>query len=287
MREIVLPSEYTYTEHVPNDIHSEKIDIMVPTPIFEMLSGLSDRMVAKYPQHINSDDISIADVVRVFYMRDNTYDEPHCESKLVQYYYDTYNKDGDIVPLYVTKDELNHLKSKADVEAEEWDFYLYCTTTIGYNTLHDLFYYWYFSGTEDITELLDNAKYDDLTIDNTKLCFKTGSERWIRIELARWMKQKGIKFKFDFGSDCNLTSKEDVAEKLELQCQRGFPDLFVFSDNGVLAIELKVDNANCEVKHVLEQYEWGEIIKSSGCKFEFCFGLDDAKKKISNFVESK
>ena len=125
-------------------------------------------------------------------------------------------------------------------------------------------------------------------------------EQKIAIQLSQWLQKehKNLLWRFDIAADLKLTIGQATKNK-ELNPHKKYPDFFLAETtyiHGGLYLELKTsrdevfNKKNGEMKkseHVQGQRIMLEILKCKGYKAEFAFGLEDAKRQISQYIKEK
>ena len=110
--------------------------------------------------------------------------------------------------------------------------------------------------------------------------------------LVKWLHSKKILFTSvpneNLMSATNRKMAMITASKLKATGKsKGCPDLFIFLDNKVIAVELKreIVKGKSKPKPSLEQIEWIEKLNKLGHESKVCYGWIEAKDFIESQIE--
>lgn len=124
------------------------------------------------------------------------------------------------------------------------------------------------------------------------------SEWSIQLQFCKWIKLQhpNIIFRSDIQSAGKLSPQMQNIKQI-LDPFRGFPDIAIYHKSGKyigLQIELKrinsgtflKDGSLSKQKHIQEQNEMHEFLRSLGWRVEFAEGFENAKTIFENYINS-
>ena len=115
------------------------------------------------------------------------------------------------------------------------------------------------------------------------------SEHAIVTVLATWIRRTypAIPFRFDLAADMPLPPKYARRLKdLHGDHSRGHPDLIIYGPGGKpYFLELKATATVPDNEHTRRQRAYHKMLKDLGYKVSFACGLEQAQKKISNYLK--
>lgn len=135
-------------------------------------------------------------------------------------------------------------------------------------------------------------------VTDAELKAKNSQKEWsIQLQFCKWIKIQypNIKFRSDIQSAGKLSGQMQNVKQI-LDPYKGWPDVGVYLPKGNyigLHIELKRENSGTFLKdgslstqkHIQDQAEMHEFLRSIGYKVEFAEGFEQAKKVFEDYLK--